>query len=150
VNDEMVAARARWSEIEEGQRLPSLRLELTVRRIVLTPAYTYDPFPGHFDVEFARSIGHPSIFMNTMPLLGLLDRLVTDWAGPQTFIRKHTISLRSPAYAATTLTVDGTVTGKADVDDSRPSSHPTIQVSATVTNSDGQVCATGSVTAAIR
>lgn len=137
----------RWSEIEAGHRLPPIRLELTVRRIVLTPAYTYDPFPGHFDVEFARAIGHPSIFMNTMPLLGLLDRLVTDWAGPDTFILKHAIALRSPAYAGTTLTVDGTITGKTDPDAGQ--ARTTIEVAATITDADGQRCATGSVTAAV-
>lgn len=139
----------RWVDIEKGLNLPPLRLELSVRRVVLTPAYTFDPFPGHYDVEYARSIGHPTIFMNTMPLLGLLDRVVTDWAGPDAVIVRHSISLRAPAYAGMTLSVDGHVVDKRRREVSGDWPATVVEVAAKI-SADGRACASGEVTVALR
>lgn len=138
-----------WSDVVVGHRLPTITLEVTLRRVVLTPAYTYDPFPGHFDVEFARSVGHPTAFMNTMPLLALLDRSVTEWAGPDTLIRKHAISLRSPAYVGDTLLVESVVTGRTAPAPGGAADTIEFEVGATITTTEGRVCSTGSVLARV-
>jgi hypothetical protein len=46
---------------------------------------------------------------------GYCSRFLTDWAGPETMVRKIAIRLGVPAYANTKLEYTGTVTGKSQV-----------------------------------
>jgi acyl dehydratase len=137
----------RWADVEVGRLLPAVQLDVTTRRVVLTPAFTIDPFPGHFDVDYARALGHPTIFMNTMSLLGLIDRLVTDWAGEHAFIVEHSISLKMPVYVGTQVTVRGSVASKGVVDN-RGASLRVVTVDVAIT-ADDALCTTGQVTVMI-
>ena len=105
-----------WDDVAVGAELPGFELAIDFRKVAMTPAVTLDYMPGHYDREYARAIGHPDVFMNTMPLFGLLDRAVTDWAGPETFITRHAIKLRTPVYAGDVVTATGQVLDKR-VDD---------------------------------
>lgn len=130
----------RWSEVEIGHELPPFRLAFPLRRVIMTPGVTLDYFPGHFDLDYAKSIGHPSVFVNTMPLFGLVDRLVTDWAGGATAVVRHRIKLRVPVYADDEVEVAGRVAAKGD--------GGLVDVEVTVAKDGGAtVCCEGAVTA---
>ena len=45
--------------------------------------------------------------MNILTTTGLVQRFVTDWAGPQAVVRKVAIRLGAPCYAGDTLTFTG-------------------------------------------
>jgi acyl dehydratase len=93
------------------EQLPPLVDEITYRRVVMGPGATRDYFPGHYDPDYARSQGQPTIYANSLMLFGLLDRAAMDWAGPTSFLVRRTVRLHTSLYAGDTATVTGTVVG---------------------------------------
>ena len=102
----------RGADVAEGQAIPPLVEEITYRRVVMNPGATGDYFPGHYDPDYARRQGQPTIYANSLHVFGLLDRAVTDWAGPTAFLMRRNVRLVSSMYAGDTATVSGVVTGK--------------------------------------
>lgn len=100
------------AEAAEGDRLPDLALPLTRSMITAAALATQDYTPLHHDPDIARDQGSADIFLNILTSIGLVQRYVTDWAGPAA--RVHAIELRlgAPAYAGDTLTLTGAVTGR--------------------------------------
>src|SRR5205823_6409927 len=70
-----------WDDVTEGQALPAVRQQVTYRKVAMNPGATWDYFPGHHDPFYAQSQGQPTIYVNTLHVLGFVDRFVTDWAG---------------------------------------------------------------------
>jgi acyl dehydratase len=96
-------------QIEVGTALPELSVELTPTMIISTALSTMDFTPVHHDVEQARAQGSKDIFLNILTTMGLVERYVTDWAGPEVLIRGINVKLGVPAYAGDTLTFTGGV-----------------------------------------
>ncbi|MFF5212820.1 MaoC/PaaZ C-terminal domain-containing protein [Streptosporangium sp. NPDC000396] len=96
-------------QIEVGAVLPDLKIELTPTAVVSTALATMDFTPVHHDVEGARAQGSKDIFLNILTTMGLVERYVTDWAGPEALIRGINVKLGVPAYAGDTLIFTGTV-----------------------------------------
>ena len=69
--------------------------------VVSTALATMDFTPVHHDVERARAQGSKDIFLNILTTMGLVERYVTDWAGPEALIRGINVRLGVPAYAGT-------------------------------------------------
>ena len=107
-------ARQAWAASEPGTALPNVTVPITRFKTALTPAVTLDGYPGHFSSAYARAAGLKTVFMNTMPLLGLLDRFATDWAGAEAFIARHEIDMVRPIYAGDVLTISGSVRGVSE------------------------------------
>jgi acyl dehydratase len=104
-----------WCDIADGDRLPTLHLDVTLRRLVVNAAASWDTFPGHFDRDYARANGHPDVFANTSLLLAFADRVITDWAGPRTRIMRRKLTLGRPVYPGDQLCGAGVVTGRRRV-----------------------------------
>jgi acyl dehydratase len=98
-----------WEEIREGEELPRLSMAITYKKIIMNAATTWDFFPGHHDPEYARDQNQKTIYMSTLFFQGLVDRLVTDWAGPRTFITKRKITMTGSIYAGDDLYATGRV-----------------------------------------
>jgi uncharacterized protein len=96
--------------------LPELVLEVTPTRIVSTAIATRDFYPVHHDRDFAVAGGNKDIFLNILTTTGLVQRYVTDWAGPEALVRAISIRLGAPCYAGDTLTFSGQVTEAGDRD----------------------------------
>jgi acyl dehydratase len=92
-----------------GDLLPELRIVLTPTFVIATALATRDFTPVHHDVEGARGQGSKDIFLNILTTMGLLERFVTDWAGPAAHLRGMKVKLGVPAYAGDTLTFTGAV-----------------------------------------
>ncbi|MFC4012447.1 MaoC/PaaZ C-terminal domain-containing protein [Nonomuraea purpurea] len=101
-------------EIEPGAVLPELSIDLTPTVVVSTALATMDFTPVHHDTELARAQGSKDIFLNILTTMGLVERYVTDWAGPGAVIRSINVKLGVPAYAGDRLTFAGTVVPDAD------------------------------------
>ncbi|MBB4937215.1 acyl dehydratase [Streptosporangium album] len=101
-------------QVEVGSLLPDLVIELSPTVIVSTALATMDFTPVHHDVEGARAQGSKDIFLNILTTMGLVERYVTDWAGPEALIRGINVKLGVPAYAGDTLTFTGTVVACED------------------------------------
>ena len=98
-----------WAAVTDGETLPPVVDEITYRRVIMSPGATWDYFPGHYDPEYARSQGQPTIYANSLHLFGLLDRAATQWAGPTSFLVRRAVRLHLSLYAGDTVTVTGTV-----------------------------------------
>ncbi|MET8985452.1 MaoC family dehydratase [Nonomuraea wenchangensis] len=99
---------------EERDVLPELTIDLTPTLVVATALATMDPTPVHHDPALARAQGSKDIFLNILTTMGLVERYVTDWAGPAAVIRRIDVKLGVPAYAGDRLSFTGTVVSRAD------------------------------------
>ena len=62
-------------------------------------------------VRAANAQGAPDVFMNILSDTGYCSRFLTDWAGPETMVKKLSIRLGVPVFPGHTLTYEGTVVG---------------------------------------
>jgi acyl dehydratase len=121
--------------------IPPIVDEITARRVVQNPGATGDYFPGHWDPDYARKQGQRAIYANSLHVFGLLDRAVTEWAGPTAFLVRRNVRLVSSMYAGDTVTVTGVVSGKRVDGDQR-----VVDVDLTMTNHRDQVICTARTT----
>jgi acyl dehydratase len=104
------------AEIETGAALPELVVDLTPTMIISTAIATRDFTPVHHDVHLARAQGSPDIFLNILTTMGLVERYVTDWTGPDAVIRRINVKLGVPAYAGDRLSFNGTIVARDGAD----------------------------------
>ena len=104
----------RYDDVEVGDQLPPLDLPLTRSFIVSTAIATRDYQEVHHDPARAVERGSPDIFMNILTTNGLVGRYVTDWAGPNAFVRAIRIRLGVPNHPGDVMRLMGTVSAKAD------------------------------------
>ncbi|MGI5287274.1 MaoC family dehydratase [Nonomuraea polychroma] len=99
---------------EIGAVLPELSIDLTPTVVVSTALATMDFTPVHHDTQLARAQGSKDIFLNILTTMGLVERYVTDWAGPESVIKRINVRLGVPAYAGDRLSFNGTVVSRED------------------------------------
>ncbi|HYK70209.1 MAG TPA: OB-fold domain-containing protein [Streptosporangiaceae bacterium] len=97
-----------WRPDEPGA-LPELRVDVTPTFVVATALATRDFYPAHHDRDLAVQRGSKDIFLNILTTTGLVQRYVTDWAGPDAIVRAVSIRLGVPCYANDALTFAGTM-----------------------------------------
>jgi uncharacterized protein len=113
IDDDLVLPGWRPDERGAPGTLPELALQVTPTLIVSTAIATRDYYPVHHDRDFAVRGGNKDIFLNILTTTGLVQRYVTDWAGPEAIVRSVSIRLGVPCYAGDTLTFSGMVTSDA-------------------------------------
>jgi hypothetical protein len=102
------------ADVTVGDALPELVLPLTPTLIVSTAIATRDYQDVHHDRDAAQRRGAADIFMNILSSTGLVQRYVTDWAGPEALVRGIDIRLGAPNFPGDTMTLTGAVTGRDD------------------------------------
>lgn len=100
--------------IEVGTKLPELTLYGDPTFIVSTAIATRDYQDVHHDRDKAQAKGSKDIFVNILTDTGLVQRFITDWAGPTAVIKTIGLRLGVPWYASDTVTFTGEVTAVAD------------------------------------
>jgi acyl dehydratase len=95
--------------VKAGQQLPPLTIPVTYTTLALDVAGTRDFYPIHHDPDFAKDNGVANIFLNTMWYQGLIGRFVTEWGGPESFLRKLKVDMKANGSPGDTQTVRGTV-----------------------------------------
>ena len=83
---------------------------LTRQMFVRYSGASGDLNPMHYDDEFARSAGHPSVFAQGMFSAALLAGFATDWLGAPG-VRRFGVRFREQVWPGDVLTCSGTVTG---------------------------------------
>ena len=112
-----------------GTKLPELSIYGDPTFIVSTAIATRDYQDVHHDRDKAQAKGSKDIFVNILTDTGLVERFVTDWAGPRARLVAIELKLGVPWYAYDTLTFTGEVTQVDDV---------AVTVAVTGTNSLGK------------
>ena len=100
--------------IQVGTKLPALSLYGDPTFIVSTAIATRDYQDVHHDRDKAQAKGSKDIFVNILTDTGLVQRYVTDWAGPNAVIKSIGLRLGVPWYAYDTVTFNGEVTSVED------------------------------------
>ena len=104
----------RVSAVEVGAKLPELKLYGDPTFIVSTAIATRDYQDVHHDRDKAQAKGSKDIFVNILTDTGLVERFITDWAGPNARIKSIGLRLGVPWYAYDTVTFSGEVTAVDD------------------------------------
>ncbi|PRX51196.1 MaoC dehydratase-like protein [Prauserella shujinwangii] len=97
---------------EPGTELPPLTVEVTPTFVISTALATRDFQDVHHDRDAAVRRGSKDIFLNILTDTGLVQRFVTDWAGPEALVKSIKIRLGVPCYAYDTLTFTGRVVAR--------------------------------------
>jgi uncharacterized protein len=115
IDDELTMPTWRPGSARDGLNPPGvlaeLAIEVTPTVVVATALATRDFYPAHHDRDIAVQRGNSDIFLNILATTGLVQRYVTDWAGPEAIVRAISIRLGAPCYAYDTLTFAGTTAG---------------------------------------
>jgi hypothetical protein len=104
-------------------------------------AATRDFFPGHHDRDYARAQGVEDMYLNTMFFHGFIDRVVTDWAGPECWIRRRKMKMIEAIPAGHEAVGRGRVVRKYV-----EAGHHCVEVEVTVSRGDGRVACTALTT----
>ncbi|MDA4105184.1 beta-hydroxyacyl-ACP dehydratase [Mycolicibacterium monacense DSM 44395] len=100
--------------VEVGHKLPELQIYGDPTFIVSTAIATRDYQDVHHDRDKAQAKGSKDIFVNILTDTGLVQRYLTDWAGPSARIKSIGLRLGVPWYAYDTITFTGEVTAVDD------------------------------------
>jgi 3-oxo-4,17-pregnadiene-20-carboxyl-CoA hydratase beta subunit len=100
--------------VRVGTKLPELSLYGDPTFIISTAIATRDYQDVHHDRDKAQAKGSKDIFVNILTDTGLVQRYITDWAGPSAMIRSIGLRLGVPWYAYDTVTLRGEVTTVED------------------------------------
>ncbi|MCX7621609.1 MAG: MaoC/PaaZ C-terminal domain-containing protein [Acidimicrobiales bacterium] len=104
------------AEVAPGDRLPTLRYEVTATTVILGALASRDWRPMHHDRDFAvHRNGTKDIFMNTPTQAAWFERYLTDWTGPKGRLGRMTFRMKGSVFPGDTMTIDGTVS-HVDVD----------------------------------
>ena len=107
-----LAPTRRFDEVEVGDELPELAIEITPTLVIAGAIASRDYQDVHHNVELARERGTKNIFMNILTTNGLISRYVNDWAGPEARFRGIEIKLGAPNYPGDTMNLSGQVASK--------------------------------------
>ena len=136
------------SEVAEGDLVPSMTQPITYAMVVMSAAATWTFFAGHIDTAYAQLQGRRGIYMATGPINGLVDRYVTQWAGPLAFVRRRRTTMRESICADDTVTFDGRIE-RITIEPSRigpeGSDATVVELSVSVRNQHGDTCVVSSV-----
>ena len=106
-----------FEDIEIGQELPELSLDVTPSTVVLGALATRDWRPMHHDKDFAQERnGTRHIFINTPHNAAYFERYITDWTGPRGRLGKIQFRMSDSVFPGDIMVFHGKVEGK-DVDE---------------------------------
>ncbi|CAM4478371.1 MaoC family dehydratase [Nocardia ninae] len=97
------------TSVQVGAVLPELVITADPTFVISTALATRDFQDVHHDRDKAVARGSKDIFVNILTDTGLVQRFVTDWAGPRAVVKSIALRLGVPLYAGDTLTLTGTV-----------------------------------------
>lgn len=98
-------------QVQVGDELPELRIEVTPRTVVMGASASRDWQPQHHDhVHCVEVANLPDIFLNTPHQAGYMERYLTDWAGPHGRLAKLGFRMKKTVVPGNTMVFTGTVT----------------------------------------
>jgi acyl dehydratase len=98
-----------FEDVREGETLPEVVMPVTISLCVRDAAATHDFFPGHHDRDYAKAQNARDSYLNTMFFHGFVDRVVTDWAGPDAWIARRRLDMVVPVCIGDTMRTEARV-----------------------------------------
>jgi hypothetical protein len=103
------AETQRVADVQVGDTLPPWVLPVVPTQIVAGAIATRDFQDVHHDRDLAVKKGSKDIFFNINTSVGLMERYVTDWTGPEALLTALRVRLGAPSYPYSYLTFRGSV-----------------------------------------
>jgi acyl dehydratase len=98
------------TELAVGTKAPEREFgPMTPQMFVRYSGASGDLNPMHYDADFARKAGYPSVFSQGMHQAALLSTFATDWLGPQ-YLRRFLVRFRDQVWPNDILTCRGVIT----------------------------------------
>ncbi len=97
------------AEVAAGDELPLCPVPVTTTLVAGGALMTRDWFDAHHDRDMAIERGSKDVFMNIHTTIGLVQRYVSDWAGPEAQWKAVRVRLGAPNYPGDTMTLRGSV-----------------------------------------
>jgi acyl dehydratase len=111
-----VTQRIRFEDVEVGEELPSRSNRIDRAQLVRYAGASGDFNPLHWNEEFARSVGFPSVIAHGMFNMALVARVVSDWTGDPGVLRSIRVQFRKEVLPDENLVAKGRVAGKEETD----------------------------------
>jgi acyl dehydratase len=97
-------------QLEKGQSLPDLSIDVSVTNVVLGALATRDWRPMHHDKDFAvERNGTRHVFVNTPHNAAYFERYITDWTGPKGRLGKIKFRMKDSVFPGDTMVFKGVV-----------------------------------------
>ncbi len=140
--------RLTWDDVAVPTELSEMCDTIDYQRVIMNPGATWDYFPGHFDPDYARRHGHPTIFVNTMHIAGFVDRIATEWAGPYSRVVRRKVKLLGSFYAGDSMVGRGRVVDKW-IDTAGQTPRHLVDLEIAVYNQRDELCCPAELTLAV-
>ncbi|MCK4698347.1 MAG: acyl dehydratase [Dehalococcoidia bacterium] len=101
-----------WEDVEEGQELPTVTMDITCTTVIAGAIASRDFFPLHHDRDFAQKAGLKDIFLNNATICGFVGKYLTDWTGPEGELKEISFRIGAPCFSGDTMTMTGKVVKK--------------------------------------
>ena len=102
-----------WEDVEKGEELPDLVMPITFTRCVYLASATRDFSPQHSNRDYCIERSKTKdVFVNTPFNMGMVARFLTDWAGPESTVRRVSVKMRQNVCAGDDMIITGKVTRK--------------------------------------
>jgi acyl dehydratase len=98
------------SEVEPGDTLPSLVVDVSATTVVLGALASRDWRPMHHDYKFATERnGTRDIFLNTPNQAAWFERYLTDWTGPKGRMGRIQFRMKASVFPGDEMVFSGSV-----------------------------------------
>ena len=101
-----------FEDVEEGMELPTVEKNPTTQQLVKYAGASGDYYQIHYDQEFARANGLPSVILHGALKNAFLGHLMTNWLGEHGTLRKLSAQYRGMDVPGTPIYAKGVVTKK--------------------------------------
>jgi len=106
-----------WEDVEEGQELPTVTMDITCTMVIAGAIASRDFTPVHHDRAFVQNVGMKDIFLNNATICGYVGKYLTDWTGPEGELKEISFRIQTPCFPGDTMTKTGKVVKKYTEED---------------------------------
>ncbi len=107
-----MAKQTYWEDVEEGSELPKLEKNPTTQQLVKYAGASGDFYQIHYDKDFALTNNLPSVILHGALKNAFLAQMMTDFAGPEGWLRKLAVRYRGMDQPGSKVACKGTVVKK--------------------------------------
>jgi acyl dehydratase len=106
----MSAKSLTLDQVQAGQQIPELPVDVTATTVVLGALASRDYRPMHHDKDFAvERNGVRNIFINTPNNAAFFERYITDWTGPKGRLGKIQFRMKDSVFPGDRMVFHGKV-----------------------------------------
>ncbi|MGH2739638.1 MAG: MaoC/PaaZ C-terminal domain-containing protein [Actinomycetota bacterium] len=104
-----MASRVKFEDVAVGDDLPERSNAVDRAQLVMYAGASGDFNPIHWNEEFAKQVGLPGVISHGMFSMALVARVVTDWVGDPSAVKRLSVQFREVVLPGETLVAKGRV-----------------------------------------